>query len=166
MSRLCYLLTSTALALLFAPACYSQPGSASTEPALRESFAQFQAALARRDVPALKESLTPDAVWVFPQSNSKASREAVASYVAIFLNSFDLRFEIVRVKMYPTEGRATLVLRGQHLGLPKQDGKYAMVWDREPLFARWRLEGGAWRLYYITDNPTEASDLAKAEGLD
>ncbi|MEO6363424.1 MAG: nuclear transport factor 2 family protein [Caldimonas sp.] len=165
MSKLPHIVISAALALLFAPACYSQSVPAPTEVALRESFAQFQAALVRHDVPALKESLTPDAVWVFPDSNSKISRDAVASYVATFWNSIDPKFEIVHAKIYPAEGRATLVLRGQHLGLPKQDGKYAMVWNREPLLARWRFEGGTWRLYFITDNPTEATAMAKAEGL-
>jgi ketosteroid isomerase-like protein len=152
--------------MLLAPSCYAQSVPVSSEHALRESFAAFQAALTSRDVPALTQFLTADAVWVFPQSNSKDSLDAVASYVATFLNSFDLRFEIVRLRMYESNARATLVLRGQHLGLPKQDGKYAMVWNREPLFARWRLDGGKWRLYYMTDNPTEASAMAKAEGLE
>jgi ketosteroid isomerase-like protein len=154
------------LTVLLAPGCYAQSVSRSSELALRDSFAEFQAALTRRDVPALKEFLTPDAVWVFPQSNSKDSADAVASYVATFLNLFDLRFEIVRVKMHEANTRAALVLRGQHLGLPKQDGKYVMVWNRDPLFARWRLENEKWRLYYMTDNPTEASAMAQAEGLE
>jgi hypothetical protein len=31
--------------------------------------------------------------------------------------------------------------------LPKTDGKYAMLYNRDRMLSRWRFENGQWRLY-------------------
>ena len=111
--------------------------------------------------------LATDVHWVFlPGSISKRSRDIVATYGSQVVQLFDVDFSVRRIKLHDNNTRATLTVGGQQRELPVRDGKYARIWDRELLLARWRLEDTHWRLYYWNDNTFESAALAKEEGLE
>jgi hypothetical protein len=160
-------LASTLSPLAFSPlAARAQGTPAESEAAVRQALAQFLAAWNRHDIAAWSEMLAIDVHWVFPNSNSKRSRNVVATYGSQRLRIYDVDFSVRRIKLHDNETRATLTLGGQQRELPVRDGKYARIWDRELLLTRWRLEDAHWRLYYWNDNTFESAALAKEEGLE
>ena len=161
-----FLASAFALSCLSAPTTYSQSVPVASESVLRETIERYYASWNRHDAAAWGEFLTADVHWMFPYANSKQSREAVVDYGAHLMKMYDSKFEVVRLRLYDNGNRATVILRGQHLDLPLRDGKYLRAWNRDPVIARWRVDGGSWRLYYMNENTTEAAALAKAEGLE
>ncbi len=160
------LVFSLVVGLLRPSMARAQLAPGASEAALRDVFSRFAAALVRRDVGSLSSLLTADAVWVFPDSVTKQSREDVAIYIATVLGTYDFKMELVRLKMSGREEAATVVIRAQLLLLPVKDGKYAMVFNRDPMLSRWRLENGEWRLHYVVSDVVKAAALVKAEGLE
>jgi ketosteroid isomerase-like protein len=129
-------------------------------------LAQFLAAWNRHDVAAWSEMLAIDVHWVFPNSNSKRSRDVVATYGSQRMQIYDLEYSVRRIKLHDNDTRASLTVGGQQRELPVRDGKYVRIWDRELLLTRWRLEDAHWRLYYWNDNTFESAALAKEEGIE
>jgi ketosteroid isomerase-like protein len=157
--------TLSPLAFSLLPA-RAQGTPAESEAAVRLALAQFLAAWNRHDLAAWSEMLATDVHWVFPNSNSKRSRDVVATYGSHRMLIYDFDFSVLRIKFHDNETRATLTLGGQQRELPVRDGKYVRIWNRELLLTRWRLEDAHWRLYYWNDNPFESAALAKEEGLE
>ena len=158
---------STLSRLAFSPlAARAQGAPAESEAAVRQALAQFLAAWNRHDLAAWSEMLAIDVHWVFPNSNSKRSRDVVATFASLRMQIFDVDYSVRRIKLHDNNTRATLTVGGQQRELPVRDGKYARIWDRELLLARWRLEDTHWRLYYWNDNTFESAALAKEEGLE
>jgi ketosteroid isomerase-like protein len=160
-------LASTLSPLAFSPmAARAQGTPAESEAAVRRALAQFLAAWNRHDLAAWSEMLSTDVHWVFPNSNSKRSRDVVATYGSQRMRIYDVDFSVRRIKLHDNDTRATLTLGGQERELPVRDGKYVRIWNRDLLLTRWRLEDAHWRLYYWNDNTFESAALAKEEGLE
>lgn len=160
-------LASTLSPLAFSPvAARAQGTPAESEAAVRRALAQFLAAWNRHDVAAWSEMLAIDVHWVFPNSNSKRSRDVVATYGSQRMQIYDLEYSVRRIKLHDNDTRASLTVGGQQRELPVRDGKYVRIWDRELLLTRWRLEDAHWRLYYWNDNTFESAALAKEEGIE
>lgn len=154
------------LGLLWPIAAAAQPVPGASEASLRDAFSRFQSALSEHDVVSLREIFTADAVWIFADELTKQSGDEVASYIGTSLLTYEFKLEIARLKIGDGRDPATLVLRGQVLLLPKKDGKYPMVFNRDPMLTRWRLEDDRWKLYYVMGDVGKAAALVKAEGLE
>jgi hypothetical protein len=160
-------LAATLSPLAFSPmAARAQGTPAESEAAVRQALAQFLAAWNRHDFAAWSEMLAIDVHWVFPNSNSKRSRDVVATYGSQRMRIYDVDYSVRRIKLHDNDTRATLTVGGQERELPVRDGKYVRIWSRELLLTRWRLEDAHWRLYYWNDNTFESAALAKEEGLE
>ena len=152
-------------ALLAAWPAAAQTGSPASEDALREAVAQYVSAWNRRDIDSLAALLAHDMHYIEPYGSEKHTREAVAAYTRLVMAVYDLRLDIVRLRVGDSGNEATLVLRGQHLGLPVRDGRYSQRFDRAPLVTRWRIEDGRWRLFYFNDNTVKSTEIVRSEGL-
>lgn len=160
-------LSSTLGPLVFSSwAARAQGTPPESETAVRQALSQFLAAWNRHDLAAWSEMLALDVHWVFPNLNSKRSRDVVVTYGSQRMRIYDVDFSVRRIKLHDNETRATLTLGGQERELPVRDGKYVRVWNRELLLTRWRLEDKHWRLHYWNDNTVESAALAKEEGLE
>lgn len=153
-------------ALLAAWPSAAQTGGPASEGALREAVAQYVAAWNHRDIDGLAALLAHDVHYIEPYGSEKHTREVVAAYTRLVMAVYDLRLDIVRLRIGDSGNEATLVLRGQHLGLPVRDGKYSQRFDRSPLVTRWRLEDGQWRLFYFNDNTVKSAEIARNEKLE
>ena len=156
----------TASALLGPFQTYAQSPAEPSEGAVRDAIRQYLAAWNRHDAAAWGDFLTADVHYVFPNSNNKHTRETVTAYGAGRVRDFELKLELVRLQLQQNGRQAAAVLRGQYLELPQRDGRYARVWERDPMLTRWRVDGGKWRAYYINEVGFESAALVKAEGLD
>lgn len=160
------IVATAALAIGLPQFVRAQSSTADAEAALLQTVRAYFAAWNRRDTEAWAQFLAEDIEWVYAYSNLKKGRATVAAYGASALRQYDAKLEVVKLKLYDGGTRATVLLRGQMLELPVRDGKYVRAFDRDPLLARWRLEGATWRMYYMNQNVPESEELAKAEGLD
>jgi ketosteroid isomerase-like protein len=161
-----FLASGLAAGLVWCSTAKAQTAPGGGEAALRDAVSRFATALNHRDLSALRTLLAADVVWVAPDSVTKESRDDVSSYIATFLVTYDFRLELVRLRMRDRPDSATLVMRGQVLTLPMRDGKYVMVFNRDPLLSRWRWQDGEWRLQLMITDVVQASAALKAEGLE
>lgn len=163
--RQCLLIAAMAPAVGLPPLASARSGPVEAEAALRQTVSAFFEAWNRHDVAARAEFFAEDIEWVFVYSDLKKGRANVSTYGSTFVRDYDVSFEVAGLKLQDGGRRATLVLRGQYLELPVRDGKYVRIWNRYPLLMRWRVEGGAWRLYYANEHVPAATEIAKSEGL-
>jgi uncharacterized protein (TIGR02246 family) len=145
----------------------AQPTTAVEEQDLRKALVQYEQAWNGHDVNAWSNFLTDD-IW-FTQAwdsygRQKGRENAVNLFKSNFLDS-DLTQHVDRVRFMP-DGTATVAMRVSFSYLPKTDGKYRIVFDKDPAISRWRKEGGRWRMFFFTSDKGWAIDQLKKDGLE
>lgn len=91
-------------------------------------------------------------------------RDKVIGWFEYNVKNSDLAWEPLRMKTQ-ADGSVSVLLRQRMSMLPVKDGKYASVFDSDPSLARWRQEGGQWKLFFFTSHKGWALDLAGKQGL-
>ena len=162
------LLLGSAIELVSLPAAVQgQPVAAAEEQALREVLAQYEQAWNLHDVSAWSNFLTDDIwfalAWDF-YGRGKGRESAVNLFKSNFLDC-DLTQHVDRVRFMP-DGSATVAMRVSYSYLPKTDGKYRIVFDKDPAISRWRKEGSTWRMFFFTSDKGWATDQLKKDGLE
>lgn len=143
--------------------------AAPDEAALRDAMARYERAWNTRDVAAWKKLVTDDLHYHETYLHTDPARQMTTreSSLRAFrsgIEAFDFKWEPLRIHFRP-DGSATAVMRVVQLALPKTNGKYAGRFETNPSIARWRVEGGRWRLYqYVTYTPY-AREIVSKEGL-
>jgi hypothetical protein len=88
-------------------------------------------------------------------------REKVLGAFAYPIETSDLQWEVVRLKPLP-DGTMAVELK-QRIGvLPRTPDGYARTFASEPVFARLRRDGGAWKVFFFTSHAGWARSLLKA----
>lgn len=151
----------------FTPSGQAQPVAVAEEQALREVLTQYGLAWNRHDVRAWSTFLTDD-IW-FTQAwdyygRQKGRENAVNLFRSNFLDC-DLTQHVERLRFMP-DGTATVAMRVSFSYLPKTDGKYRIVFDKDPVISRWRREGDTWRMFFFTSDKGWATDQLRKDGLE
>ena len=165
MSQVRTFLLLAALALLTSGAA-AQPAAGATEASLRSAMTQYVAAWNAKDVAAWSALLAED-VWYFEAPDYYQRSKGKANVLAFHADTVklsDLAWDIKRIKLRP-DNTATVVLAHTANILPKAGGKYASSFVSDPSVARWRLEGGVWKLYYFTTHKGSALDAMGKDGV-
>ncbi len=144
----------------------AQPAAA-TEASLRSAAEKYVATWNRHDVSAWAMLLADD-IWyseTLDWYKRMTGRKAVIAYHGDLVKTTDLKWEIVKYKFLP-DGTATMVVKHHAQFLPKTGGKYASSFVSDPTVARWRVEGGQWRMFFFTSHKGSAIDAMKKDGIE
>jgi ketosteroid isomerase-like protein len=144
---------------------YSQ-GKAVASEALEAALEAYVKTWNRHNVNAWAATLTED-IWYTEATDyyqRMKGKKAVIAFSGDLVKTSDLKWEIVSIKMMP-DGTATVVLRHHALILPKKGDKYASAFESTPTLARWRIEGGEWKMFYFTSDKGTALSEMKKDGV-
>jgi len=133
---------------------------------LRKAVAGYIASWNSHEIPSWAGWLTDDVEWVDESDPTpKKSKGTVSIFASYYVRTFELDLRVKKLALASNGRRATVLLEGKWLELPRKDGKYAREWPRDLLLSRWRLEGEHWRLSYMNNHAGRSAEMAKAEGL-
>lgn len=145
----------------------AQPTTANDEQDLRKALAQYEQAWNSHDVNAWSNFLADD-IWFTQAFDYYGRQKGRESALSLFKSNFldcDLTHHVTRVRFMP-DGTATVALRVSYSYLPKTDGKYRVVFDKDPAISRWRREGNRWLMFFFTSDKGWALDQLKKDGLE
>jgi uncharacterized protein (TIGR02246 family) len=145
----------------------AQSTASSAEAEIQEVVAKYEKGWNTHDVSTWASFLTDD-VW-YSQAwdyygRGKGKENAIGLFKSNFADS-DLTIRVLKVKVMP-DGTATAALSVTISYLPKTDGKYRIVFEKEPSIGRWRKDGTNWRMFFFTSDKGWALDLLKKDGME
>jgi ketosteroid isomerase-like protein len=130
------------------------PAAIDPETAVRQATERLLDAWNRHDLAAWSALLTED-VWYAETDDvfykRSKGREQVIGRFAFELRNSKLHWELKQVRLLP-DGGVAVVLSQRKSTLPGADGQAAMSFDSDPSYARWRRDGGGWRLAFFTSH--------------
>lgn len=143
--------------------------AAPDEAALREAMARYAQAWNQRDVAAWTDLTTADLHYQetylhTDEARQMTTRDRSRRAFDFAVSAFDFQWEPLRIHFRP-DGSATAVMRVVQLALPRTGDKYAAVFETNPAIARWRVEGGRWKLYHYVTYAPYAREIVSTEGL-
>jgi ketosteroid isomerase-like protein len=165
-TRRCAVCFLTVGALFAWPPSYSQGKAAASEASVKAALEAYVKTWNRHNVNAWAATLTED-IWYTEATDyyqRMKGKKAVIAFFGDLVKTSDLKWEIVSIKMMP-DGTATVVLRHHALILPKKGDKYASAFESTPTLARWRIEGGEWKMFYFTSDKGTALSEMKKDGV-
>lgn len=145
----------------------AEAAAQATEASLREAMRKYVVAWNRHDVQAWSSMLTED-IWYTETTDFYERLKGKKGVVLFFkdvVKTTDLTWEVIRLRMMP-DGTATVVLRHVSLVPPKVNGKYKLTLESVPSVARWRFEGGRWKMFFFTTHKGTALDALKKDGME
>jgi ketosteroid isomerase-like protein len=145
---------------------YGQGKAVASEASVKAALEAYVKTWNRHNVNAWAATLTDD-IWYTEASDyyqRMKGKKAVIAFFGDLVKTSDVKWEVVNIKMMP-DGSATVVLRHHALILPKKGDKYASAFESTPSLARWRIEGGQWKMFYFTSDKGTALSEMKKDGV-
>ena len=143
--------------------------AAPDEAALREAITRYERIWNARDVAAWREAVTADLHYQetylhTDEARQMTTRERSLRAFQSGIDSFDFSWQPLRIHIKP-DGTATVVMRVVQNALPRTNGRYAATFETNPAIARWRVEGGRWKLYHYVTFAAQAREIVASERL-
>jgi mono/diheme cytochrome c family protein len=131
------------------------PPAHADEAQVRAALAACVEAWNRHEPKAFGDTCLTADVW-FSESDDSfykrfQGREKVLSTFGYNIANSDLQWDVVRVQAQP-DGSFAVQLKQRVGMLPRNQGRYASVFESDPSFARLRRDGGAWKVYFYTSD--------------
>jgi hypothetical protein len=152
---------------LLALAASAQAQPAPDEAGVRAALERCVAAWNRHVPKAFADACVTDDVWYTDVNDTSYQRyRGRAQMLGRFdynIRNADLQWQVVSLQALP-DGTVAVQLKERIGMLPRKQGKYAQSFESDPSYARLRLDGKRWKVFFFTSDAGWARALLASPG--